>query len=278
MATVGSQPGIGPVLREWRERRRLTQLELALDAGVSTRHLSFLETGRSKPGREMLLRILEQLAVPFRERNRLLLASGHAPAFPERPLEGPELLPVREALDQILTGHEPYPAVVVDRAWNLVAANSAMRGLAQEAPIDPALLEPPVNVLRVGFHPRGLAPLIVNFGQWRAHFCQRLERQVAATRDPELAALLEEVAGYPAPEGEQDPVPDSAASQMLGPVRFRAPRGGELSFFGMFATFDTPFEVTTSELATELLFPADQATAEAIADSVRTKEAHDGVE
>jgi transcriptional regulator with XRE-family HTH domain len=273
MATVSSQPSIGPLLREWRERRRLSQLELALDAGISTRHLSFVETGRSRPGREMLLRILEQLDVPFREQNRLLLASGHAPAFPERSLEDPELLPVREALDQVLTGHEPYPAVVVDRAWNLVAANSAMRGLTEEVAIDPALLEPPMNVLRVGFHPRGVAPLIVNLGQWRAHFCQRLERQLAVTGDPDLAALLEEVSGYPIPGDEPDPAPDPEAREMLGPVRFRAPGGGELSFFGMFATFDTPFEVTASELAMELLFPADQATAEALADRGRTKEA-----
>ena len=278
MATVSSQPSIGPLLREWRERRRLSQLELALDAGISTRHLSFVETGRSRPGREMLVRILEQLEVPFREQNRLLLASGHAPAFPERSLEDPELLPVREALDQILTGHEPYPAVVVDRAWNLVAANTAMRGLTEEVAIDPALLEPPVNIMRLGFHPRGLAPLIVNLGQWRAHFCQRLERQLAVTGDPDLAALLEEIAGYPIPGDEPDPAPDPEAREMLGPVRFRAPGGGELSFFGMFATFDTPFEVTTSELAMELLFPADQATAEALADRVRTKEARGGIE
>jgi transcriptional regulator with XRE-family HTH domain len=264
MATVSPQPSIGPLLREWRARRRLSQLELALDAGISTRHLSFVETGRSKPGREMLMRILKQLEVPFREQNRLLLASGHAPAFPERPLEDPELLPVREALDQILTGHEPYPAVVVDRAWNLVAANSAMLSLAEQVAIDPALLEPPVNILRVGFHPRGLAPLIVNLGQWRTHFCQRLERQVAVTGDPDLAALLEEVAGYPIRGDEPGPAPDPEARGMLGPVRFRAPGGGELSFFGMFATFDTPFEVTTSELAMELLFPADQATAETL--------------
>ena len=158
MAAVSSQPSIGPLLREWRERRRLTQLELALDAGISTRHLSFVETGRSRPGREMLLRILGPLEVPFREQNRLLLASGHAPAFPERSLEDPELLPVREALDQILAEHEPYPAVVVDRAWNFVAANSAMRGLTEEVAIDPALLEPPVNVLRVGSIPAGWRP------------------------------------------------------------------------------------------------------------------------
>ena len=272
MGTVSPQPSIGPLLRPWRERRRLTQLGLALDAGISTRHLSFVETGRSRPGREMLLRILEQLQVPFREQNRLLLASGHAPAFPERSLEDPELLPVREALDEILTGHEPHPAVVVDRAWNFVAANSAMRGLIGQVAVDPALLEPPVNTLRVSFHPRGLAPLIVNLGRWRTHFCQRLERQVAVTGDPDLAALLEEIAGYPIPGDE--PAPHPEAREMLGPVRFRAPGGGELSFFGMFATFDTPFEVTTSELAMELLFPADQATAEALAHGGRTKEAH----
>src|SRR4051812_45264436 len=278
MVTLSPQASIGPVLREWRERRRLTQLELALEAGTSTRHLSFVETGRSKPGRELLLRILGQLELPFREQNRLLLASGHAPAFPERSLDHPELLPVREALEQILAGHEPYPAIVVDRAWNFVAANSAMRDLIGDVAIDPSLLEPPVNVLRVSFHPGGLVPLIVNPRRWRAHFCQRLERQVAATGDPELAALLEEIARYPIDDDEPDPAPDPEAREMLGPVRFRAPGGGELSFFGMFATFDTPFEVTTSELAMELLFPADQATAEALADRVRTKEARGGIE
>lgn len=278
MATVRSQASIGPLLREWRERRRLSQMELALDAGISTRHLSFVETGRSRPGREMLLRVFEQLEVPFREQNRLLLANGHAPAFPERALDDPELQPVRAALDQILTGHEPCPAVVVDRAWNLVAANSAMRGLAEGVAIDPALLEAPVNILRLGFHPHGLAPLIINLGQWRAHWCRRLERQIEATRDPDLVALLAEIAGYPIPGDEPDAAPAPEAREMLGPVRFRAPGGGELSFFGMFATFDTPFELTISELAMELLFPADRATAEALGDRVRTREARGGIE
>jgi transcriptional regulator with XRE-family HTH domain len=273
MATVSSKPSIGPLLREWRERRRLSQLELALDAGISTRHLSFVETGRSRPGREMLLRVLEELEVPFREQNRLLLAGGHAPAFPERSLEDPELLPVREALAQILARHDPYPAVVVDRAWNFVAANSAMQRLIGEVAIDPALLEPPVNVLRVTFHPRGLAPLIVNLARWQTHFCQRLERQVAATGDPDLADLLEEIAGHAIPSDASDPAPNPEEREMLGPVRFRGPGDVELSYFGMFATFDTPFEVTTSELAMELLFPADQATAEALAERGRTKEA-----
>ncbi|MBA2793339.1 MAG: helix-turn-helix domain-containing protein [Thermoleophilaceae bacterium] len=253
---------VGGRLREWRERRRLTQLEVALDAGISARHLSFVETGRSKPGRELLLRVLERLDVPFREQNQLLLAAGHAPAFPERSLENPELAPVREALEVILRRHEPYPAIVVDRAWNLVAANAPMAALAGAVEIDPALLEPPVNVMRVGLHPRGLAPLMVNLGDWRAHWVERLKRQLATTGDPELAALIEEISGYPAPEPERDVSTGLAGEEILGPVKVRAPGGGELSFFGMFAGFDTPFEVTTSELALELLFPADPATAE----------------
>ena len=145
-----------------------------------------------------------------------------------------------------------------------------MRGLAGGVAIDPALLKRPVNVLRLGFHPRGLAPVIINLGQWRRHFCRRLERQIAAAGNPDLTALLEEIAGYPITGDGPDPPPDSEAREMLGPVRFRGVSGGELSFFGMFATFDTPFEVTTSELAVELFFPADQATAEALADRVRT--------
>jgi len=264
MATVQSQPEVGSLLRQWRERRRVTQLELALDAGISARHLSFVETGRSKPGREMLLRVLERLKVPFREQNRILLAAGHAPAYPERSLDNPDLAPVREALDVILSGHEPYPAVAVDRVWNLVAANSAMFALTDAVNIDPELLGPPLNIMRVGLHPRGLGSLFVNLGDWHAHWLKRLERQLAATGDEQLASLIEEIAGYPVPEPTHDPQAEVGAAEMLGPVRVRTPGGGELSFFGMFAGFDTPFEVTTSELAIELLFPADQATAEAL--------------
>ncbi len=263
MAAVQSQPEVGLLLRQWRERLSVTQLELALDAGISARHLSFVETGRSKPGREMLLRALEKLKVPFREQNRLLLAAGHAPAFPERSLEDSDLAPVRDALDVILSGHEPYPAVAVDRVWNLVAANSPMLALTESVDIDPALLEPPINVMRVGLHPRGLGSRFVNLGDWHAHWLKRLERQLAATGDEQLAALIDEVASYPVPEPEHD-VSEIAGSEMLGPVKVHAPDGGELSFFGMFASFDTPFEVTTSELAIELLFPADQTTAKAL--------------
>jgi transcriptional regulator with XRE-family HTH domain len=263
MATVSSQPRVGPLLREWRKRRRRTQLDLALDAGISARHLSFVETGRSKPSPEMVLLLAEQLEVPFRERNHLLLAAGHAPAFPERSLQDPELAPVREALDLILTGHEPYPALVVDRGWNLVAANSAMGALS--AWVDPALLEPPVNVMRAGLHPRGLARWMINLGEVRAYFVGRLQRQVAITGDADLAALLEEVTGYPAPEHEHDRASESAAREILTPLmRLRVPDGRELSFFATVATFGTAVEVTTSELSIELAFPADAATAEAL--------------
>src|SRR5437764_12629124 len=261
MAAVRSHAGVGLLLRKWREQRRLSQLDLALSAGTSARHLSFVETGRSKPGREMLLRITEQLEVPLRERNELLMAAGHAPAFPERSLQDQKLAPVREALDLILSGHEPYPAVVVDRGWNLVAANSAMMALGEW--IDPVLLEAPVNVMRVGLHPLGLARWIVNLGEVRAYFIGRLERQVAMAGDPDLASLLDEVSGHPAPEYKRDPAAVAAAGQILTPlIRVRNPEGGELSFFATVATFGTAVEVTTSELSIELAFPADSATAE----------------
>jgi transcriptional regulator with XRE-family HTH domain len=263
---VSTEAAVGASLRAWRERRRLTQLELALDAGISTRHLSFVETGRSHPGRDTVLRIAEKLDVPFRERNRLLLAAGHAPAFPERSLEDPELEPVRQALDSILKRHEPYPAIVVDRAWNVVAANAPVVALIDAVGADDALLEPPINALRVVFHPDGLGSLIPDLAGWRAFFRERLERQRSVTGDDEVAALIEELESYPLAEptpGESSA--DPQATGTLGPVRMRSPFGGELAFFGMFAIFDTPFEVTTSELAIELLFPADQATADLLA-------------
>jgi hypothetical protein len=209
----------------------------------------------------MVLLLAEKLDVPLRGRNQLLLAAGYAPAIPERSLQDPDLAPVREALDLILNGHEPYPAVVVDRGWNLVAANSAMTKMATW--VDPVLLEPPVNVMRVGLHPLGLARWTVNLGEVRSYFLERLARQVAITGAEDLAALLEEVMGYPAPERE--PTDDTAASQILTPLmRMRSPDGDELSFFATVATFGTAIEVTTSELSIELTFPADAATAEAM--------------
>jgi transcription regulator MmyB-like protein len=207
------------------------------------------------------LLLAEQLQIPFRERNQLLLAAGYAPAFPERSLDDPELAPVREALDRILSAHEPYPALVVDRAFNLVAANSAIGALAEW--VDPDLLEPPINVLRAGLHPRGLARWTVNLGEVRAYFFERIQRQVAITGDEELAGLLEEIAAYPAPEHEQLPASEAAAREILVPLRLRAPNGAELSLLGTVATFGFAGEVTTSELSIESLFPADRATAEA---------------
>ena len=257
MAALSSQSRVGPLLREWRKRRRRTQLDLALDAGISARHLSFVETGRSTPSAEMVLLLAERLEVPFRERNHLLLAAGHAPAFPERSLEDPELAPVRDALDVILARHEPYPAVVIDGRWNIVAANSATEALAES--LDPSLLEPPTDMPRVL---RALAPRIVNLAQVRAYFVERLRRQAAITGDDDLAALVEELAGYATAERDREPASEPAAAGILMPVRLRAPDGSELSFFGMVATFGTAFEVTTSELSIESFFPADTATAE----------------
>jgi transcriptional regulator with XRE-family HTH domain len=261
MAIAGA--GAGAMLREWRTRRRLTQLELALEAGISSRHLSFVETGRSTPSAEMVLLLAERLEVPFRERNQMLLAAGHAPVFPERSLESdPEMAPVREALEVILAGHEPNPAVVVDRGWNLVAANTGMGVLAEG--MDPALLEPPVNVMRAGLHPRGFAARIVNLGEVRAYFIGRLERQVAISRREDLAALLDEVRSYPSPPYEHDPAQQAAGGDILTPLmQMRAP-GGEMSFFFTVATFGTAVEVTTSELSIEIGFPADAATAAAL--------------
>jgi transcriptional regulator with XRE-family HTH domain len=247
---------VGPLLKGWRERRRLSQLELASTAGVSARHLSFVETGRSRPGREMLVRILEQLEVPFRQQNRLLLASGHAPAFPERSLEDPDLLPVREALDQILTGHEPYPAVVVDRHWGLVAGNRAVALLM--AGVAAHLLEPPVNVLRLSLHPEGLAPRILNLAEWRAHLLDRLSRQAVVSGDPALFALHEELAALPG--GSHGHAVDLEVSEIAVPLRVSAD-GAELAFISTATSFGTATEVTASELAIESFFPADEHTA-----------------
>ena len=259
-----SRARVGPLLREWRRRRRRTQLDVALEAGISARHLSFVETGRATPSVEMVLLLADELDVPLRERNHMLLAAGYAPVFPERSLGDPELTPVREALDLILTGHEPYPALVVDRGWNLVAANSAMAALA--AWVDPSLLRPPVNVMRAGLHPKGLARWTINLGEVRAYFLGRLERQVAISGDAGLTELREEVRAYPAPPAyEHDPAAEAATGHILTPLmRMRGPEGGELSFFSTVATFGTAVEVTTSELSIELTFPADAATAQAL--------------
>jgi len=267
MATDALDAPIGALLRAWRERRRRTQLDLALDAGISTRHLSFVETGRSRPGADVIMRIAERLELPLRERNRLLLAAGHAPAFPDRSLEDPAMAPTKAVLDLILVQHEPYPAMVIDRHWDLVAANQATSVLA--GMIDASLLTAPVNVMRAGLHPDGLARWIVNLREVRSYFLSRLRRQVDATADPELIALLGEVSGYPSPE--HDASDERGGGPAPGPIRMRTADGSEYSFFGMFATFDAPFDVASSELAVELAYPADPLTAKALRELARAR-------
>lgn len=258
MTNVASQPPIGALLRDWRQRRRLSQLGLALDAEISARHLSFLETGRARPSRDMVLRLAERLDVPLRERNAMLVAAGFAPAFPERPLADASMAAARRALDAILTAHEPYPALVVDRHWTLVMANTAIAPLL--AGIDESLLAAPTNVLRLTLHPRGLAPRVVNFMQLRAHLLARLHRQIEVSGDGVLAALLEELRGYPRPG---DAGPDEGESDFAGiavPLRLRTP-AGVLSFISTITVFGTPVDLTLAELALEMFFPADDATA-----------------
>jgi transcriptional regulator with XRE-family HTH domain len=259
MAPVADRSRIGTLLRDWRRRRRLSQLDLALAAGVSARHVSFVETGRSRPSAEMVIQLAEHLDVPLRDRNALLLAAGYAPAYAQHDLEEPEMGPVRDAIDRVLRGHEPFPALVVDRHWGLVAANRAVPVLVAGAA--PHLLEPPVNVLRLSLHPEGVAPRIVNLGEWRAHLLDRLGRQAVVSGDPALFALHEELAGYPG--GEPGHVPDPEAGAIAVPMRLRVD-DEELAFISTATTFGTATDVTVSELAIESFFPADAATARAL--------------
>lgn len=251
---------IGDHLRQWRQRRRMSQLDLACEADISSKHLSFLETGRSQPSRDMVLHLAEQLDIPLRERNLLLVAAGYAPIFPERPLGDPALSAARKAVDLVVAGHEPYPALAVDRHWHMVAANAMVGRLM--AGIDAALLQPPVNVLRLSLHPRGLAPRIANLAEWRAHLLARLRRQVDLSADPVLAALLTELRGYPAPTGA---VPTAVRDygEMVVPFRLNSP-AGVLSFFSTTTVFGTPVDITLAELALEAFFPADAATADSL--------------
>jgi len=249
---------VGAQLREWRQRRRLSQLDLAGDAEVSTRHLSFVETGRAMPSREMVLRLADRLEVPLRERNHLLTAAGFAPMYAERGLDDPALKAARDAVELVLKGHEPYPALAVDRHWTLVSHNRAVPPLL--AGVAPALLQPPINVLRISLHPDGLAPRIVNLAQWRAHLLHRLRQQVAVSADPVLAALADELAGYPAPAATP---PDIADAAVVVPFVLTT-AAGTLSFISTTTVFGTPVDVTLSELALETFFPADAATGAAL--------------
>jgi len=238
----------------------MSQLDLACEAEISSRHLSFVETGRSTPSREMVLRLAERLEVPMRERNLLLVAAGYAPVFAERGLDSPELTAARKAIDIILEGQKPYPAFALDRHWNMVATNGALPQLL--AGVDPALLGPPVNAMRVSLHPKGLAPRIVNLPEWRAHMLGRLRRQIDLTADPVLIELLAEAQAY-GPISRRAARPASAHAEMVAPLIVEV--GGEvLSFFTTTLVFGTPVEVTLSELAVESFLPADAETAAAV--------------
>jgi transcriptional regulator with XRE-family HTH domain len=252
-----SRASIGELIRDWRRRRSLSQLELALEADVSSRHVSFLETGRARPSREMVLRLADHLDIPLRERNRLLLAAGYAPLYAERSLEAPEMAPVHQALDRFLRAHEPYPAIVIDRHHNLLSANDALGALLEG--VAPELLEPPANALRVALHPRGMAPRTLNLEEWSAHLLHRLRREAALTADPELTRLHDELAGYPgvsldAPRGED------AAGGIVVPLRLRT-ADRELAFFSTISTFGSAVDITLDELMIEAFYPANAATA-----------------
>lgn len=247
------------MLRDWRARRRLSQLGLALEAGVSQRHLSFLESGRARPSRERVLQLAEHLELPLRERNQLLLAAGYAPVYAERPLADPSLAAARQAVERLLAAHEPYPALAVDRHWTLVTANAAVAPLL--AGVDAALLAPPVNVLRLSLHPGGLAPRIVNLPEWRRHLLARLAQQVAASADPMLAELHDELAALPTPAGRRGVVGSTTdGAGVFVPLQLDA-GDGVLTFFSTTTVFGTPVDVTLAELALESFFPADAFTA-----------------
>ncbi|HEY6760369.1 MAG TPA: helix-turn-helix domain-containing protein [Baekduia sp.] len=247
--------GVGPLLRRWRDQRRLSQMELALEAAVSTRHLSFVETGRSKPSRDMVVKLAEHLDVPLRERNELLLAAGYAPAYPESSFEDAEMTQVRDAVQRLLAAHEPFPAIAVDRRWELLAGNAGVPLLT--AGVAAHLLEPPVNALRLSLHPDGMAPRTLNLPEWRAHILGRLRREVTATQDPQLRALLAELEDYPGGE-EDEGIPKPGA--IVVPLRLEH-EAGALSFMSTITTFGTPLDITVAELSIEAFFPADDHTA-----------------
>jgi transcriptional regulator with XRE-family HTH domain len=260
-----TQP-VGDLLREWRQRRRLSQLDLACEADISTKHLSFVESGRAKPSRDMVLHLAERLEVPLRERNILLVAAGFAPVFRERKMSDPALTAQRDAIELVLKGHEPYPALAVDRHWTMVSANSVVPLLL--VGVDSALLQPPVNVLRLSLHPKGLAPRIINIGQWRAHLLERLRKQVEISADPVLAALLSELRAYAIPASAHGKTTrntreSGATYSVVVPLQL-ATDAGALSFFSTTTVFGTPVDITLSELAVEAFYPADTATAEAL--------------
>jgi transcriptional regulator with XRE-family HTH domain len=251
---------VGSLLREWRQRRHLSQLELACDAEISTRHLSFIETGRSTPSRDMVLRLAERLDVPLRARNTLLVSAGFAPTYPERPLNDPAMTAAMTAIEHLLRAHEPFPAIAIDRHWTLVASNTAARSLMHG--VDSSLLTPAINVLRMSLHPAGLASRIMNLAEWKDHVLMRLRRQLDVSADPVLKELAAELAAYPVPAS--DDAPDKRRpmdeANVFVPLKLRT-EAGVLSFLSTTTIFGTPVDVTLSEIALETFFPADEATA-----------------
>jgi transcriptional regulator with XRE-family HTH domain len=249
---------VGNLLKLWRERRRKSQLELSLDAEISTRHLSFVETGRAKPSREMILLLAENLQIPLRERNKILIAGNYAPIFSEKSFDDVSLAAVRTAIDLILQGHEPFPALAVDRHWNMVAANKVVPILLED--VSPKLLEDPINVLRLSLHPEGLAPKIRNFQQWRNHILKRLRKQTDDSADEGLEELFEELSSYKF-EGKSNGKSTQANPEIVVPLQIES-KFGLLSFISTTTIFGTPVDVTVSEIALETFFPADEQTRE----------------
>lgn len=244
---------VGVMLQRWRARRRLSQLDLAVEANVSARHVSFIETGRAKPSRAMVLRLAAVLEVPRREQNRMLVAAGLAPAYAERPLEAPDMAAVQAGVQRVLDAYDPYPCVVVDRGWRIVRANGGASVLL--AGVAPHLLERP-NALRIALHPDGMAPRIRNLGQWRSHLIERLRREAAADDSGELTGLLNEILSYPGGFVE-----DTDLGAVAVPLELVTPDGRELRFLSMVTTFGTALDLTAAELSIEAFLPADDETA-----------------
>lgn len=259
MSTVDAPapaPAFGTLMRDWRQRRRLSQLDLAIEADVSARHVSFIETGRSAPSRAMVLRLARVLDVPLREQNQLLLAAGLAPVYGERSLDDPDMVAVREGVTRVLDAYNPFPCVVVDRVWQIVQANAGA-GVLLEGVAEHLLAQP--NALRIALHPEGLAPRIRNLGQWRHHLIARLRREAAASGSTELSALLTEIEAYP---GGFDETPDLGGVAV--PLELYTPDGRLLTFLSMVTTFGTALDVTAAELSIEAFLPADEDTAAAL--------------
>lgn len=257
---------MGQQVRHWRDRRRLSQLQLASQAEISTRHLSFIETGRAQPSREMLLRLASHLDVPLRDRNSLLLAAGYAPLFEATSMEAPQMASVRSAIRRVLTGHEPFPALVMDRDWNLVEANSGLDLFTAE--VAPDLVASPMNMIRLALHPDGLSSRILNLAEWRAHLLGRLRRRITMIGDSSLGELYEELCGYPGSQQPGDPDGHDEPDVVM-PMQLRYGKK-ELSLFCTVAVFGSPLDITVAELAIETFFPADGATGEFLRARQRT--------